>query len=175
MYVQNAVEHCWFHFYLDPFLIAASLDDSVDIDTGDVDVLCSKSPHVHHLLNLHGDAERWAPPSPVTRLTTLQIAAQITARADETTLPENNLCRRKCEIQHTNRWDFFFPLLFFSSFCWLTARCYCRLSSSEHQRCNGMFVLQIGFCRFKIYIAFKSPRRERLNICRRCLQLHFQR
>lgn len=79
-------------FYLNPFLIAASLDNPVHIDTGDVDVLRGKRPDVHHLLHLSKDAEWWAPPSPATRLATLQIKAQIAARVDETTLPENNLC-----------------------------------------------------------------------------------
>lgn len=58
-------------FYLNPFLIAASLDNSVDIDTGDVDVLCGECPDVHHLLHLRRDAEWWTPPSPITHLTTL--------------------------------------------------------------------------------------------------------
>lgn len=79
-------------YYLNPFFIAASLDNSVNIDTGDVDVLCSERPDVHHLLHLCKDAEWWALPSPVTRLTTLQIKAWITARVDETMLPENSLC-----------------------------------------------------------------------------------
>lgn len=55
--VQHANERGWFPLYLDPFLIAASLDDSVDIDTGNVNVFCGKIPDVHHLLNLHRDTE----------------------------------------------------------------------------------------------------------------------
>lgn len=91
LYVQYATQLVSI-FYLNPFLIASSLDNSVNIDTGDVDVLCGERSDLHHLLHLSKDAEWWAPPSPVTRLTPLQIKAQITARVDETTLPENNLC-----------------------------------------------------------------------------------
>lgn len=43
--------------YLNPFLIAGSLDNSVDVDAGYVDVLFSKGSNVHHLFHLHRDAE----------------------------------------------------------------------------------------------------------------------
>lgn len=39
------------HLY--PLLVAVSLNDPVDVDTGDVDVLLRKRTHVHHLLHLH--------------------------------------------------------------------------------------------------------------------------
>lgn len=41
--------------YLNPFFVAGSLDNPVDVDAGYVDVLFSKGPHLHHLLHLHGD------------------------------------------------------------------------------------------------------------------------
>lgn len=44
-------------FYLNPFLVAVPLDDPVDVDAGDVDVLFSKGPDIHHLLHLHRDTE----------------------------------------------------------------------------------------------------------------------
>lgn len=68
-----------------------------------MDILFGESPDVHHLLHLHRDAERWAPPSPVTRLAILQIKTLITVHIDETMLPEKNLCRRICETQQSNR------------------------------------------------------------------------
>lgn len=43
--------------YLNPFLIAGSLDNSVDVDAGYVDVLFSKGSNIHHLFHLHRDAE----------------------------------------------------------------------------------------------------------------------
>lgn len=38
--------------HLDPFLVAISLDDPVDVDAGDVDVLCCKCAHIYNLLHL---------------------------------------------------------------------------------------------------------------------------
>lgn len=38
--------------YLNPFLVAGSLDNPVDVDAGYVDVLFSKGPDIHHLLHL---------------------------------------------------------------------------------------------------------------------------
>lgn len=38
--------------YLNPFFVAVSLDNPMDIDAGYVDVLCSKVPNIHHLLHL---------------------------------------------------------------------------------------------------------------------------
>lgn len=38
--------------HLDPFLVAITLDDPVDVDAGDVDVLCCKCAHVYNLLHL---------------------------------------------------------------------------------------------------------------------------
>lgn len=40
--------------YLNPFLIAGSLDNPMDVDAGYVDVLCSKGPNIYHLLHLQG-------------------------------------------------------------------------------------------------------------------------
>lgn len=54
--------------YLDPFFVAISLDNPVHVDAGYVDVLFGKSPNIHHLLHLRREAQRWAPPSPVTAL-----------------------------------------------------------------------------------------------------------
>lgn len=84
--------------YLDPFLIAGSLDHPVDVDAGYVDVLFSKSPNIHHFFHLQTDTQ-WAPPSPVTYLTILEIKALIRAPCtDKTVLPENNLCLHSYEI-----------------------------------------------------------------------------
>lgn len=44
-------------WYLNSLLIARSLDNSVDIDAGYVDVLLSESPNIYHLFHLHGDTE----------------------------------------------------------------------------------------------------------------------
>lgn len=57
-----------FTLYLDPFFVAVSLDNSVHVDAGYVDVLFGKSPNIHHLLHLRREAQRWAPPSPATAL-----------------------------------------------------------------------------------------------------------
>lgn len=79
--------------YLNPFLVAGSLDNPVDVDAGYVDVLFSKGPNIHHLLHLHRDTEWWAPSSPVRCLTTLEIKVQIRKpRTDGTALPGNSLC-----------------------------------------------------------------------------------
>lgn len=53
----NAYPVCVECQYLNPFLIAGSLDNSVDVDAGYVDVLFSKGSNVHHLFHLHRDAE----------------------------------------------------------------------------------------------------------------------
>lgn len=52
-------------WYLDPFFVAGSLDDPLDVDAGYVDVLFSEGPNIHHLLHLHRDT--------VKCLTTIEI------------------------------------------------------------------------------------------------------
>lgn len=47
----------WTVLYLDPFFVAASLDDPVDVDARYVDVLFGEGADVHHLLHLHRDTE----------------------------------------------------------------------------------------------------------------------
>lgn len=49
--------------YLNPLLVAAALDNPVDVDAGYVDVPFSKSSNIHHLLHLHTHREtqkKWA-------------------------------------------------------------------------------------------------------------------
>lgn len=43
--------------YLNPFFVASSLDNPVDVDAGYVDVLFCKGPNIHHLLHLRRDTE----------------------------------------------------------------------------------------------------------------------
>lgn len=43
--------------YLNPFLVAVSLDNPVDVDAGYVDVLFSEGPNIHHFFHLHRDIE----------------------------------------------------------------------------------------------------------------------
>lgn len=59
--------------YLNPFLIAGSLDNPVDVDAGYVDVFFSKGPNIHNLLHLHTDTEWSAAPSPGEFLKNLLI------------------------------------------------------------------------------------------------------
>lgn len=42
--------------YLNPFLKAGSLDNSVDVDAGYMDVLFSKGSNIHQLFHLHRNA-----------------------------------------------------------------------------------------------------------------------
>lgn len=79
--------------YLDPLLVAGSLDDPVDIDAGYVDVLCSKGPNIHHLFHLHRDRMMNSAPSPIKCLVTLEIKDQIRKPCtDVITQPGNNFC-----------------------------------------------------------------------------------
>lgn len=98
-YRENGYVCIGLALYLNPFLVACSLDNPVDVDARYVDVLFGEGPNIHHLLHLRRHTEWWAPLSPVKCLTTIEIKkVQIRKPHAPMELQKNNLCLPGYEI-----------------------------------------------------------------------------